>query len=205
MSKDIVGKIFGKLTVIERAGLDRTRKNSTWLCLCTCGNKKIVSRNNLIQCKTQSCGCIVSLPIEDYKKEQERRFWKFVEKTDDCWIWRGSLDKEGYGCFNYRSKTIKAHRYSFELYNNRRIANGSFICHKCDNPSCVNPDHIYEGTHKDNMNDLRDRKRWGKKRKNYSELQKRAIKILLENSFSFREIAELLKISASGVLRHENN
>jgi len=201
LSTDLCGMKFGKLTVILRSGLDKSGKNSTWKCVCQCGKEIIVTRCNLTQFHTQSCGCIISQPEEQYLIDQQKRFLKFVDKTDSCWIWKGSKDKEGYGCFNYRCKKIKAHRYSYSLIHGI-IKGGYFICHKCDNPSCVNPDHLYEGTCKDNMKDIRDRKRWGNPRKRIEDKQKNACKILHKNNFSYREISELLNISIGTVKKY---
>lgn len=194
LSKDLFNLKFGKLTVISREGLDKRGKNSTWKCKCECGKEIITTRCNLIQFHTQSCGCIVSPSDEIYLDEQKNRFFKFVEKTESCWIWKGSVDKEGYGIFSYRCMKIKSHRYSYSLFNGP-LKGGFLICHTCDNPSCVNPSHLYQGTYKDNMKDVRDRKRWGKPRKPLDEKQKNACKILYKNGFSIREISEVLNIS----------
>lgn len=73
-----------------------------------------------------------------------------------CWEWQGSVSNPGgYGRFSIGGKTgrhIYAHRYSYLLYN-QYIRPGMFICHTCDNPPCVNPNHLFEGTMKDNMQD----------------------------------------------------
>lgn len=82
-------------------------------------------------------------------------------KLDDnsCWEWTGKKDKNGYGVNLYDYKGGKAHRYACELINGPCPDNQE-ACHSCDNPSCVNPNHIMWKTHKDNMDDiiLRNRK-----------------------------------------------
>lgn len=61
-----------------------------------------------------------------------------------CWIWLGTLVR-GYGQFQACGKRELAHRYALSQKLGRAIPNGLFACHKCDTPSCVNPDHLYEG------------------------------------------------------------
>lgn len=69
-----------------------------------------------------------------------------------CWPWLEYKDRDGYGLINIDGKTRRAHRVSFELAHGV-ISNGMEICHSCDNPSCINPAHLYEGTQKDNIHD----------------------------------------------------
>ncbi len=82
----------------------------------------------------------------------EERFWKRVNKTDTCWLWIGA--KARYGFFSIRVKlTMAAHRFSWELHNGK-IPKGLGVLHKCDVPLCVNPDHLFLGTQKDNSDDM---------------------------------------------------
>lgn len=84
------------------------------------------------------------------------RFWKLITKNNKtgCWEWTGYLGR-GYGIIcegGFQGKLIPAHRLSWSIHNGQ-IPKGMFICHRCDNPKCVNPEHLFVGTQKDNMHD----------------------------------------------------
>ena len=81
------------------------------------------------------------------------RFWSRVEKAPDCWIWLGTRGHFGHGELVNNGKIERAHRLSWELHNGP-IPDGLHVLHKCDNPPCVNPDHLYLG---DNTANMRDR------------------------------------------------
>lgn len=84
------------------------------------------------------------------------KFWSRVDVRgpDECWLWTGGRKRTGYGVVWPRgSSEVGAHRLSWELHNAQPIPDGMFACHSCDVPSCVNPSHIWIGTHDDNMRD----------------------------------------------------
>lgn len=83
-----------------------------------------------------------------------KRFWLKVDKTKDCWEWTACKDRGGYGIFGYsKHKNVKAHRMSWSLAHGD-IPEGLLVCHHCDNPSCVRPNHLFLGTLKDNAYDM---------------------------------------------------
>lgn len=83
-----------------------------------------------------------------------KRFWKKVETggVDECWAWNSSLDSCGYGTF-WLNANVKAHRVAYELTFGE-IPEGQHVLHKCDNPRCCNPNHLFLGTHEENMKDM---------------------------------------------------
>jgi len=87
-----------------------------------------------------------------YRDSHRSRFWSNVTKSDNCWSWNGCTNKFGYGVIGKDYRNIPAHRYSWELHNGP-VPQGLIVCHKCDNPPCTNPSHLFLGTHRDNAID----------------------------------------------------
>jgi hypothetical protein len=100
----------------------------------------------------------------------EETFFRFVNKTDSCWLWTGFLNDDGYGIIKVflgeERRTISAHRLSWMLHFGE-IPDGIEVCHNCpggDNPSCANPAHLFLGTHKENCEDASRKDRFPKER-----------------------------------------
>lgn len=87
-------------------------------------------------------------------------YWPRVEKQDSgCWIWHGCKDGAGYGYVSLMSRPVSAHRIAYRFAKGD-IQKGMEVCHSCDTPLCVNPDHLFLATHEQNMRDMRGKGRW---------------------------------------------
>jgi hypothetical protein len=87
-------------------------------------------------------------------EKQIKRFLSKVQKTESCWIWTGARNDKGYGNFRLNGKTVYSHRVSYEIHKGP-IQHKLFVCHSCDNPICLNPGHLFLGSQKDNMVDMK--------------------------------------------------
>lgn len=84
---------------------------------------------------------------------------RFVEKVavgypDECWIWKGAMDDRGVGQFWLNGEVVRAPRLAWAIANGRAFPEDLVACHRCDNPPCVNPAHIWPDTHQANVNDM---------------------------------------------------
>lgn len=129
------------------------------------------------------------------------RFWEKVNKTSTCWNWTGSLS-DGYGRYFIKGRFNKAHRFSYYLHKGA-ILKGLQVLHQCNNRACVNPDHLYLGTHGDNM---RDRKLAGMYHKDLngrtkvSEKQAKLLKEVYENFIvSYTTLAKVAGIDKTAI------
>lgn len=84
------------------------------------------------------------------------------EPNSGCWLWTGAQHRQGYGSLSWKHKPMLAHRVSWEIYRGK-IPDGLLVLHKCDLTCCINPDHLFLGTHSDNMFDCGKKGRSNKK------------------------------------------
>lgn len=101
------------------------------------------------------------LPIPNLTEGQLKAFAEKVDKLshDECWEWKGTKLEGGYGQVRIDCKCYLAHRVSWVLFFGE-IPEGTLVLHKCDNPSCINPYHLYLGSQQDNIDDKMKRGRW---------------------------------------------
>lgn len=129
-------------------------------------------------------------PVED-------RYWAKVTVTDGCWGWIGATVK-GYGVLNVQRRLVYVHRLSWALHNGA-IPDGMHVLHRCDNPPCSNPSHLFLGTATDNLRDAAGKFRTshGEGRPNHkaTEAQVLRMRALHEAGVTVREMAPLFPVS----------
>jgi hypothetical protein len=139
--------------------------------------------------------------------EIAERFWQKVDKTPghgpngDCWVWTSTINSQGYGHFKVDGGQRGTHRVAWELANGASPGDG-FVCHRCDNRACVNPAHLFLGTHEENMADMA-RKGNKKGSRNaaarLTEQDVRRVRILLAAGMTQRSVAEMFGVSAGAI------
>jgi hypothetical protein len=148
--------------------------------------------------------------------EWAERFWSKADTTGDaCWLWRGCKTRLGYGMFKIGGRAGKsraAHRLAWELTHGPIAQGGGFhgtcVLHRCDNPACVRPSHLFLGTHADNMRDMASKKRFRIPRLHGEAIGSARLKVADVESIrqryatgavSQRELAEAFGVSQSAV------
>lgn len=99
--------------------------------------------------------------LDSLEKRWLDRFWRYVHKTETCWLWQGFKDEFGYGRIRLGKVSPRAHRISYEMANGSIGDSEIIVRHTCDIPACVNPAHLITGTKLDNARDRDERGRSG--------------------------------------------
>lgn len=127
------------------------------------------------------------------------------DSISGCWNWQGYRQSSGYGQFRLDGKSVTAHRMAWQLWNDQLIPNELLVCHRCDNPRCVNPAHLFLGSHSDNMQDCATKKRLSssgtrvKRKRKLTDDQVREIRATRYNKEPLAAIAARYGVSSSCV------
>jgi hypothetical protein len=153
------------------------------------------SKRVLPICKNKLCVNPVHLLTGD-----EPRFWNKVHRLTEpngCWVWLAAQDKQGYGKFKIGGKDTRAHQYSWELFSGRHVPKGILVCHTCDHPYCVRPEHLFLGTCSENHLD-RDMKGRGATAKLTVD-QVKEIRELHQNGVTVKQLSNLYPVSYDAI------
>lgn len=159
------------------------------------------------------CGRILSFSRHELSIKIINKFWSFVKKTDNCWEWTGPRTGR-YGSLTLGRLKIYTHRFSFGFHTGF-LSSVKCVLHECDNPFCVRPDHLFEGTQTDNVYDMvkkgRNRGRhngtsYSRSRRMFSEDQIREIRLKYNsNEFTHRSLATVYNTTHSVIAKIVRN
>ncbi len=196
----MAGIRYGRWVVLAQAG------PMHWLCRCDCGTERSVEGRSLSRGRSRSCGCVSGIPkIIGFPSTDAERFEeKYIpEPNSGCWLWIGGCDSWGYGNITVNGRLVSAHRASWLLH--RKEDPGAFwVLHRCDNPPCVNPEHLFLG---DAIANARDRAAKGRngdqtKRqrsdKHPAKLTEDQVREIRGSSLSQKQLGQLYGISPTG-------
>jgi hypothetical protein len=172
-----------------------------------CSNKCSASLHNIRHHREAS---YKNLTNEEALQRLKNMFFKNIEKTKTCWLWTGGK-RGGYGQLKWKNKTIRAHRASYLIHYNE-LPNHLFVCHKCDIPLCVNPEHLFLGNNTENMHDMINKGRSNFLKHNNHPMKKITIEIAREirksikdKKYSLTELANKYNLSYQNIWQIKNN
>lgn len=202
----MIGLKFNRWLVVSEAAKPAYAKQTGkfWNCICECGAKQVVYGVTIRSGASKSCGCLKSekssiamkaMRLRQSGSLHDRFFSRFVKIDSGCWQWRAHTDKDGYGVLPGDRQNTRAHRLSYEIHNGQ-IPDGLIVCHHCDNPGCVNPDHLFVGTQKDNAQDaLKKRRHYVGEKNGRSKLTKENVKEILHSSLNGQQLADKFDVT----------
>lgn len=120
-----------------------------------------------------------------------------------CWLWNPKLSDQGYAVIKYHQKAYKVYRVMWERANGETIPAGMSACHRCDNPACVNPEHIFIGTHDENMRDMISKGRQSAPR-GLTDDQVRTIRAAVKGGARQKDVCDAMGIGSDTVSRIVN-
>lgn len=143
------------------------------------------------------------MPKKYTHSERIKAFWSKVKINDlfDCWTWTGSKLCSGYGMVKWDGMPQPAHRVSWQIVFGD-IPEGFCVCHRCDNPVCVNPAHLFLGTHTDNMRDMVQKGRCGTAKLTLANIV--AIRKLRSENWELADIASKFSVTPESIGRIVN-
>lgn len=211
-ARNLAGQVFGRWTVLSLAERPEgtTQTGLFWNCICECGTEKVVYGTSLVN-RGGSCGCLKrerasvtmsKMRIEKCGTQLERFLSRFKVASSGCWVWQSHTDKDGYGILPATGAAIRAHRFSYVIHKGL-IPDGMLVCHTCDNPSCVNPEHLFLGTAKDNIQDMisKERDRMVGERNNKAKLSNDDVIKIKSSTLLSSDLANIYGVCKSTINR----
>ncbi len=143
--------------------------------------------------------------LDSFTADQLTRFWLKVDKSKGCWLWTPPSSAHGYGQLKINGRPVAAHRISWVIHNGQ-IPLEAYVLHRCDVRNCVNPDHLFIGSHEENMRDMIKKGRHshpkGEKNSNakLTEMQIYQIRELYDSGgYTYKSISELYGVKSAAI------
>lgn len=207
---NMIGLKFNRWNVVSEAQKPKATNQTGkfWNCVCDCGTERVVYGETIRSGSSKSCGCLKAeknavamkaMRMLQSGSLRDRFFSRFVKLDNGCWQWRSHTDKDGYGVLPGDRQTTRAHRLSYEIHRGA-IPDDLIVCHHCDNPGCVNPDHLFVGTQKDNAQDaLKKRRHYVGEKNGRSKLTKENVKEILTSDLNGQQLADKFGVTRSTI------
>ena len=150
-------------------------------------------------CSQECAGVARRAELAARRPSLEVSFNSWIQKSAGCWLWKGAVDKDGYGVFSYYKKTYRAPRIALQVAGTK-VMQGDLVCHTCDTPRCVNPSHLYVGNPQSNVDDAvaRDRHMRGM-RSPHTKLTDEDVNAIRLASGTHNEIALRYSVTSSTI------